>query len=386
MSKASFLQLAVSGGTPKRSLITALVVGPILTIINQGDAILSGVGLDIGKAALTFIVPFIVATAGAVQAKLALAKASETAQPATSQAAPRTEPSQPAQAMPQDTGLATTAERRPDPGLLDEAHEIVGTIRGNAVKVNTTSKARIGFISDLIAASQDVKNEVGAIQELASDIDSCLLTAHQNAGEVVSHAQNIAATAQQGVTLSDDVVAAINKLQEDFVQINDISTGIGAIAKQTNLLALNATIEATRAGEAGKGFAVVAAEVKTLANNAGSSANQINAVLESLTRSIDEVLKRLEQLSQNLNHALDTSAQGQTQTSKIAEAIDEAVEVAKKTASQAGAQAERFSSVAERLDQMKQDAEAAVKGSGNNIKLTENVLEKLEAAKRQLAG
>lgn len=385
MSKASFLQLAVSGGTPKRSLITALVVGPILTIINQGDAIVSGVGLDIGKAALTFIVPFIVATAGAVQAKLALAKAAETAQPATSQAALQTEPNQPAQAMPQETGSAA-AERRPDPGLLDEAHEIVGTIRGNAVKVNTTSKARIGFISDLIAASQDVKNEVGAIQELASDIDSCLLTAHQNAGEVVSHAQNIAATAQQGVTLSDDVVAAINKLQEDFVQINDISTGIGAIAKQTNLLALNATIEATRAGEAGKGFAVVAAEVKTLANNAGSSANQINAVLESLTRSIDEVLKRLEQLSQNLNHALDTSAQGQTQTSKIAEAIDEAVEVAKKTASQAGAQAERFSSVAERLDQMKQDAEAAVKGSGNNIKLTENVLEKLEAAKRQLAG
>ncbi len=275
---------------------------------------------------------------------------------------------------------------RPDPKLLEEAHEIVGTIRGNAVKVNTTSKARIGFISDLISASQDVKAEVGAIQELATAIDSSLLVAHQDAGEVASHARKVAETAEQGVSLSGDVTAAINKLQEDFVQINDISSGIGAIAKQTNLLALNATIEATRAGEAGKGFAVVAAEVKTLANNAGGSAQQINAVLESLARSIEEVLRRLDQLSENLNQAADASAQGQAQTGKIASAIDEAVEVAKKTASQAGAQAERFSSVAESLGQMKQDAEAAVKGSGTNIQLTETVLEKLETAKSQLAG
>lgn len=346
---------------------------------------LSGAGLDLGKAALTFIVPYIVATAGAVQAKRALARTPEFKEtpdntaPAPAQATPAIE-------QVPDRTEAAAATTGPNPVLLDEAHEIVGTIRGNAVKVNTASKARISFISDLITASEDVKNEVDAIQELASEIDSCLLTAHQDAGEVVSHARNIAATAEQGVSLSDDVVAAINKLQQDFAQINDISTGIGAIAKQTNLLALNATIEASRAGEAGKGFAVVAAEVKTLANNAGGSAEQINSVLESLTSSIEEVLKRLEQLSTNLNQALDASAQGQTQTSKIAEAIDEAVEVAKKTANQAGAQAERFSSVAERLDQMKQDAEAAVKGSGTNIQLTENVLEKLETAKRQLAG
>ena len=385
MSQPSLFQLAISGGTPLRSLLTALVVGPILTAINQGDAILSGAGMDVSKALLTFVVPYVVATIGAVQAKRSAdtplasdeIQTAENTAPAAQDFTPEitAQPSEPAANV-----------NRPDPVLLDEAHDIVGTIRGNAVKVNTTSKARIGFISDLITASQDVKTEVGAIQELATEIDTCLLAAHQDAGEVVSHAKNIAATAEQGVTLSGDVVTAINKLQEDFVQINDISSGIGAIAKQTNLLALNATIEASRAGEAGKGFAVVAAEVKTLATNAGHSAEQINGVLESLTKSIDEVLRRLEQLSKNLNHALDASAQGQTQTGKIADAIDEAVEVAKKTASQAGAQAERFSSVAERLDQMKQDAEAAVKGSGTNIELTENVLDKLATAKRQLAG
>lgn len=371
--------------------MTAAVVGPVLTAINQGDAIWSGAGVDFGKAALTFVVPFIVATAGAVQAKRSSGNRASDDRTAT------TLSDKPAVSHATETSLSPALERPKadvqkepsrhiDSGLLDEASNMVGTIKGNAMKVNTASKARITFISDLIQASQDVKTDVNAIQELAAAIDTSLLSAHQDAGEVVAHARNIAATAEEGVTLSDNVVSSINRLQGDFSQITEISQGIGAIAKQTNLLALNATIEATRAGDAGKGFAVVAAEVKTLANNAGDSAEQINGVLGDLSQSINEVLKHLEQLSENLKHALDASAQGQSQTGKISEAIDDAVNVAKQTASQAGAQAERFSSVAERLDQIKQDAEAAVTGSGKNIELTEGVLEKLEAAKQQASA
>ena len=395
MAQPSLFEHAVSGGTPLRSLITALVVGPILTAINQGDAILSGAGIDVGKAALTFVVPFVVATAGAIQAKRSAPQCPDSLAPLEGSAPPSETAASPETAAPPGSAASAPASETAgppetavalDPGLLHDASDMVGTIKGNAVKVNSASKARITFISDLITASQDVKSEVDAIQELASAIDSSLHAAHQNAGEVVTHARNIASNAEEGVTLSDNVVTSINRLQEDFAQITEISQGIGAIAKQTNLLALNATIEATRAGEAGKGFAVVAAEVKTLANNAGQSAEQINDVLGSLSHSIEEVLTRLEQLSSNLKHALEASAQGQSQTGKISEAIDEAVNVAKQTASQAGAQAERFSSVADRLGQIRQDAEAAVTGSGKNIELTDGVLEKLEAAKRQISA
>ena len=50
----------------RRALIMAAVVGPILTLINQGDALVSDVPFSFWKAGLTFIVPYLVATVSAV--------------------------------------------------------------------------------------------------------------------------------------------------------------------------------------------------------------------------------------------------------------------------------------------------------------------------------
>jgi len=67
----SWIASATGGGVPLRALKTALIVGPVLTLINQGDAIAAGEGFSVLKAALTFVVPYVVATWGAVGAKRA---------------------------------------------------------------------------------------------------------------------------------------------------------------------------------------------------------------------------------------------------------------------------------------------------------------------------
>jgi len=56
----------VSDGIPRRSLLVALVVGTILNVINQGDALLGYGQISIVKMLLTFAVPYCVATYGAV--------------------------------------------------------------------------------------------------------------------------------------------------------------------------------------------------------------------------------------------------------------------------------------------------------------------------------
>ncbi|MDJ0610341.1 MAG: nitrate/nitrite transporter NrtS [Kiloniellales bacterium] len=69
-----FLRLATSEGVPRRSMVTALVVGSILTAINQGDVILAGSTPSFYKIALNYFVPFCVATYGAVSMRRTMLK------------------------------------------------------------------------------------------------------------------------------------------------------------------------------------------------------------------------------------------------------------------------------------------------------------------------
>ena len=57
-------------GVAKRALWTAVVVGTILNLINQGDAAAAGAALAYWKIALTYLVPYCVATYGAVSFQL----------------------------------------------------------------------------------------------------------------------------------------------------------------------------------------------------------------------------------------------------------------------------------------------------------------------------
>jgi hypothetical protein len=67
-------QFAVSGGVPCRSLIAAVIVGTILNLINQGDALFAGRRLDWAKLLMTYFVPYCVTTYGAVSFRLAAAR------------------------------------------------------------------------------------------------------------------------------------------------------------------------------------------------------------------------------------------------------------------------------------------------------------------------
>ena len=65
----------VSGGVPRRSLIVSVIVGSLLNLINQGDALFGGEPVNMAKIVLTYIVPYVVATYGAVSYRINLAKA-----------------------------------------------------------------------------------------------------------------------------------------------------------------------------------------------------------------------------------------------------------------------------------------------------------------------
>ena len=61
---------AFSDGVPRRSFFVALVVGTVLNLINQGDALFSAMPINWFKVILTYFVPYAVCTYGAVSFQL----------------------------------------------------------------------------------------------------------------------------------------------------------------------------------------------------------------------------------------------------------------------------------------------------------------------------
>ena len=68
MTPLAALKTALSGAYIKRAVVVMLVVGSVLNLINQGDALFQGAPLNLAKFLLTYLVPFCVATYGAASA------------------------------------------------------------------------------------------------------------------------------------------------------------------------------------------------------------------------------------------------------------------------------------------------------------------------------
>ncbi len=70
----SWLRQATSDGVPRRSLLVALVVGSILNMINQWDGLFGDAALDVLRLCLNYVVPYLVATYGAVSMRRSSAR------------------------------------------------------------------------------------------------------------------------------------------------------------------------------------------------------------------------------------------------------------------------------------------------------------------------
>lgn len=239
-------------------------------------------------------------------------------------------------------------------GSVNDITNVVSTIRnatdeleGTTISFNESFENMSSAVSDaedaVTVIGDNSSTQVAEVEELRDKIDAigrAIDNIAENISSLNSGAENVKKCNDDAEDIMKELVR-MNNINADAIgqvksqtdktnkSVNEIQAAadiITGIAGQTNLLALNASIEAARAGEQGKGFAVVAEEIRVLADQSRTSADQITGIVNELMANSENSVKITEQVAEAFAEQTDKITSTQQIFGQLNEEVDAVVD------------------------------------------------------------
>lgn len=253
--------------------------------------------------------------------------------------------------------------------LVDENNVMMHSIRESSMQV-TTGSEQVASASQSLA--QGTTEQASAIEEVSSSIVEIAEKTKVNANDANEANRLVMETKEDAVRGNEqmqEMIHAMDEINESSENISKIIKVIDDIAFQTNILALNAAVEAARAGAHGKGFAVVAEEVRNLAGKSASAASETAEMIEDSIRKVENGAKLAQETAVALKNIVDAvdnivnlvngiataSNEQATAIAQIDQAISQVAQVVQTdsaTSEQCAAASEELANQAEKLREL----------------------------------
>ena len=176
----------------------------------------------------------------------------------------------------------------------DQSSHAINQVAESIVRVAGAATEQFSEVENASKQSEQLKTNMNTFTDTLSASSSKIEETNKAAemgGKSVADAVDQMKIIETSVSEASTVIA---QLGEESDKIGKIVDAIAAIADQTNLLALNAAIEAARAGEHGRGFAVVADEVRKLAEQSQTSAQEISNLIGSIQEKAQDAVHSMQ--------------------------------------------------------------------------------------------
>ncbi len=338
-----------------RAPLTALIVGLILTGLNQIEFQGDLVSLNLTSLSLSFCALFSVYLLGAI------ATAGGWRNFISAQ------------------GSKAAVARQKSVAQAERLHELGSTVHGNAHKVNKASTERLGVAETVILNSAQMIEFGENIDDMSRKTLKRVSALAEKTDIALNSLDQLIVDISSAMTWTSGMSIKIGEFDTLFKTILDKTRSISTFTEQARMLAINASVEAAHAGESGRGFAVVASEVKSLSSQSEEQTADINNTLDSLTHSMHDIRNEAAEFASSLNAKLDHVSKGQSGSQQLRSQMDAVLaDVAKNIddiSTTTRQLRERTEETRDGMVVLVEGTKAAVQGSSSNIQIGSDIAE-----------